>query len=120
MTSTPPTLRNYLTILTRLFRIPNTSIYVSLRAAQHHKAVGRDTTLSTPSSTGREDPAATTQRCSRSLLSLAIVSAFVSLVMNYIVIKLVFLVINLFCLMICVMKYIIVNLFRLSSIILCI
>jgi hypothetical protein len=51
----------------------------------------RDSTLSTPSSTRREDPAATTQRCSHSLLSFAVVLILVLLVMNYIVVKLVLL-----------------------------
>jgi hypothetical protein len=60
-TSTPPTVRNNFTILTRPFRIPNMSIYMSFRAAQDHKAVGRDTTLSMASSTRREDPVATTR-----------------------------------------------------------
>jgi hypothetical protein len=87
---------------------------MSFKAAQDHKAVGRDMTLSMPSSTRREDPTATTRHRSRSLLSLVVVSVLVSLVMNYIVIKLVLLVVNLFCLMICVMNYIVVNLFCLS------
>jgi hypothetical protein len=53
-------------MFTWLLRIPNTSIYMSFTAAQdHNKAVGRDTTLSMPSSTRREDPAATMRRCSR-------------------------------------------------------
>jgi hypothetical protein len=65
--------------------------------------VGRDMTLSTPSSTRQEDPAAMTWRRSRSLLSLAIVSVFISLVMNYIVVELVLLVVNYIVdLMICV------------------
>jgi membrane protein YdbS with pleckstrin-like domain len=54
-------------------------------------AVGRDTTLSIPSSTRREDQAATTRCHSRSLLSLAIVLVSISLVMNYIVVKFVLL-----------------------------
>jgi hypothetical protein len=65
MTSTPPTIRNYFAIITRQFRIPNTSIYMSFRAAQDHKVMGRDTTLSTPSSTRREDLVATTRCHSR-------------------------------------------------------
>jgi hypothetical protein len=76
--------------------------------------IGRDTTLSMPSSTRREDTVATTWRHSHSLLSLAVVSVLVSLVMNYIVIRLVLLVVNLFCFMICVMNYIVINLFYLS------
>jgi hypothetical protein len=76
---------------------------MSFRATQDHKASGRDMTLSTPSSTRREDSVATTRRHCRSLLSLAIVSVFVSLVMNYIVVKLVLLVVNyIMDLMICV------------------
>jgi hypothetical protein len=64
---------------------------------------GRDMTLPTPSSTRREDPAATTRHRSRSLLSLAVVLVFVSLVMNYIVVELVLLVMNYIVdLMICV------------------
>jgi hypothetical protein len=51
----------------------------------------RDMTLSTPSSTRREDLAATTRHCSQCLLSLAVVSISVSLVMNYIVVELVLL-----------------------------
>jgi hypothetical protein len=39
----------YFAILTRLFHIPNTFIYMSFRAAQDHKATGRDMTLSMPS-----------------------------------------------------------------------
>jgi hypothetical protein len=49
MTSTPPIVRNYFAILTHLFCIPNTSICVSFRVAQHHKVAGRDMTLLTPS-----------------------------------------------------------------------
>jgi hypothetical protein len=56
--------------------------------------VGRDTTLWTPSSTRREDPAATTQCRNCSLLSLDVVSVSVSFVMNYIVVELVLLVEN--------------------------
>jgi hypothetical protein len=53
-------------MFTWLLRIPNTSIYMSFTAAQdHNKAAGRDTTLSMPSSTRREDPAATMRRRSR-------------------------------------------------------
>jgi hypothetical protein len=90
------------------------SIYMSFRVAQDHKVTGRDTTLSKPSSTQREDPVAMTRRRSCSLLSLTVVLVLVSLVMNYIVVKLVLLVVNLFCLIICVMNYIVVNLFCLS------
>jgi hypothetical protein len=65
---------------------------MSFRAAQDHNiAVGRDTTLLTPSSTRREDPVVTTRRRSRSLLSLAIVLILISLVMNDIVVELVLL-----------------------------
>jgi hypothetical protein len=67
-TSMPPMVRNYFTILTRPFHNPNMSIYMSFRVAQDHKAVGRDMTLLTPSSTRREDPAATTRCHSHSLL----------------------------------------------------
>jgi hypothetical protein len=50
-------------MFTSLLRIPNTSIYMSFRVAQdHNKAAGRDTTLSMPSSTRWEDPAAITRR----------------------------------------------------------
>jgi hypothetical protein len=102
-TSTPPIVRNYFAILTHTIHIPNTSIYMFFRVAQDHKAAGRDTTLSTPSSTRREDPAATMWRRSHSLLSLAIVSVLVSRVMNYIVVELVLLVVNYIVdLMICV------------------
>jgi uncharacterized membrane protein len=52
---------------------------------------GKDTTLSTLSSTRQEDPVATTRHDSNSLLSLAIVSVSISLVMNYIVVELVLL-----------------------------
>jgi hypothetical protein len=80
------------------------STYISFRVAQdHNMAADRDTTLLTPTSTRLEDPAATTRRCSHSLLSLAIVLIFVSLVMNYIVVKLILLVVNYIVdLMICV------------------
>jgi hypothetical protein len=98
MTSTPPTVRNYFIILRCPFCIPNTSIYMSFRAAQDHKVASRDMTLSKPSSTQWEDPVATTRCHSCSLLSLAVVSVLVSLVMNYIVIELILLVVNLFCL----------------------
>jgi hypothetical protein len=64
---------------------------VSFRVAHDHKAAGRDTTLSMPSSTRREDPTAMTRHRSHSLLSLAVVSVLVSLVMNYIVIELILL-----------------------------
>jgi hypothetical protein len=70
---------------------------MSFRAAQdHNMIVGRDTTLWTPSSTRREDPVATTRRCSRSLLLLAIDLVLILVVMNYIVVELVlfFLVVN--------------------------
>jgi uncharacterized membrane protein len=87
---------------------------MSFRVAQDHKVADRDMTLLKPSSTQREDPSATMHRRSCSLLSLAVVLILVSLVMNYIVVKLVLLVVNLFCLMICVMNYIVVNLFCLS------
>jgi hypothetical protein len=50
-TSTPLTVRNYFAILTRPFHIPNTSIYMSFRVPRDHKAAGRVTTLSKPSST---------------------------------------------------------------------
>jgi hypothetical protein len=61
-TSIPSTVRNYFVILTHPFRIPNMSIYMSFRAAQdHNKAVGRDMTSSTTSST-REDPTAMMRR----------------------------------------------------------
>jgi hypothetical protein len=60
-------------------------------AQDHNKATDRHSTLSTPASTRREDPAATTWHHSHSFLSLAIVSVLVSLVMNYIVVKLVLL-----------------------------
>jgi hypothetical protein len=50
-------------------------------------ATGRDTTLSTPSSTRQEDPAATMWHCSHSLLLLAVVSVSILLVMNYIVVE---------------------------------
>jgi hypothetical protein len=70
------------------------SIYMSFRAAQDHKAVSSDMTLSMPSSTQWEDPAATTQCHSHSLLELAVVSVMVLLVMNYIVVELVLLVVN--------------------------
>jgi hypothetical protein len=63
---------------------------MSFRLAQdHNMAAGRDTTLSTPSSTRWEDPVATTWHRSRSLLLLAVVSVLISLVMNYIVVELV-------------------------------
>jgi amino acid transporter len=76
---------------------------MSFSAAQDHKAAGRDTTLSTPSSIRREDPTATTLRRSRYLLSFAVVLVFVSLIMNYIVVELVLLIINYIVnLMICV------------------
>jgi ABC-type phosphate transport system permease subunit len=76
---------------------------MSFWAAQDHKAAGGDTTLSTHSCTQREDPAAMTRFHSHSLLSLAIVLIFVSLVMNYIVAELVLLVVNYIVdLMICV------------------
>jgi hypothetical protein len=88
------TVRNYFIILTHPFRIPNTFIYIFFRAAQDDKAAGRDTTLLTPSSTRQDNPAATMWCRSRSLFSLDIVSVLVSRVMNYIVVKLVFLVIN--------------------------
>jgi hypothetical protein len=76
---------------------------MSFKAAQdHNKAVGRDTTLSTPSSTRREDSAATTRRhsscfgfayCSFSfgfscheLYCIKVVElVFVLLVLNYVV-----------------------------------
>jgi hypothetical protein len=65
---------------------------MSFRAAQdHNKAVGHDMTSSMASSTRREDPVATRLRRSHSLLALAVVLAFVSLVMNYIVVELIFL-----------------------------
>jgi hypothetical protein len=69
---------------------------MSFRAAQDHKAAGRDTTLSKPSSTQSEDLIATTRRHSCSFLPLAIVSVLVLLVMNYIVVELILLVVNLF------------------------
>jgi hypothetical protein len=47
--------------------------------------------MSMPSSTRWEDPAAMTRRRSHSLLSLAVISVLVSLVMNYIVVELVLL-----------------------------
>jgi hypothetical protein len=79
------------------------SIYMSFRVAQDHKATGRDMTLLTPSWTRREDSAAMTRHCSHSLLSLSIVSVFVLLVMNYIFVKLVWLIVNYIVdLMICV------------------
>jgi hypothetical protein len=98
-TSMPPIVRHcfvclldYFTFLTCPFCIPNTSIYISFRAAQDHdKAAGRDTTSSMTSSTLCEDPVATTWCHSRSLLSLAIVLVFISLVVNYIVVELVLL-----------------------------
>jgi hypothetical protein len=55
---------------------------------------GRDTTLSTPSSTRREDPVETTRCRSRSLLPLAVVSVLVLLIMNYIVVELVLLMVK--------------------------
>jgi hypothetical protein len=59
------------------------STYISFRVAQdHNMAADRDTTLLTPTSTRLEDPAATTRRCSHSLLSLAVVSVLISLIMN--------------------------------------
>jgi hypothetical protein len=65
---------------------------MSFRVARdHNKEADRDTTLSMTSSTRWEDLAATTRCHSRSLLSLAIVLVFVSLVMNYIVVELVLL-----------------------------
>jgi hypothetical protein len=65
---------------------------MSFRVAQdHNKAASRDTTLSMPSLTRQEDSTATTRRRSCSLLSLAVVSVFVSFVMNYIVVELVLL-----------------------------
>jgi hypothetical protein len=64
---------------------------MSFRAAQDHKAAGRDTTLSTPSSTRREDPA-TTNLAVVVLCSLAVV--LVSCVTNYIVVELVLLIVN--------------------------
>jgi hypothetical protein len=67
---------------------------MSFRVAQDHKAAGRDTTFSTPSSTRWVDPAVTTRRHSCSLLSLVVVSIFISLVMKYIVVELVLLVVN--------------------------
>jgi hypothetical protein len=51
--------------------------------------MSRDTTLSTPSLTIRDDSTAMTRHHSCSLLLLAIVSVFISLVMNYIVVELV-------------------------------
>jgi hypothetical protein len=66
---------------------------MSFRATQDHKVAGRDTTLSMPSSTRREDPVATT-RAVVILCSLAIVLVLVSCVMNYIVVELVLLVVN--------------------------
>jgi hypothetical protein len=62
MTSMSLTVRNYFTIVTHPFRIPNMSTYMSFRAAQDHRAAGRDTTLSMASSTRQEDPATTTRR----------------------------------------------------------
>jgi hypothetical protein len=54
-------LLDYFAFLRRPFRIPNTHIYISFRAAQdYNKAAGWDTTLSTTSSTRREDSVATT------------------------------------------------------------
>jgi hypothetical protein len=68
------------------------SIYMSFRVTQdHNKVVGMFTTLLMPSSTRREDSAIMTQRHSCSLLSLPVVSVLVSIVMNYIVVELVFL-----------------------------
>jgi hypothetical protein len=64
---------------------------MSFRAAQDHKAAGRDTTLSTPSSTRREDTA-TTNLAVVVLCSLAVV--LVSCVTNYIVVELVLLIVN--------------------------
>jgi hypothetical protein len=65
---------------------------MSFRAVHdHNKAASRDSTLLTPSSTRWEDSAATTWRHNRSLLSLAVVSILVSLVMNYIVVELILL-----------------------------
>jgi type IV secretory pathway VirB3-like protein len=68
---------------------------MSFRAAQDHKAAGRDTTLSTPSSTRREDTA-TTNLAVVVLCSLAVVLVFVlvSCVTNYIVVELVLLIVN--------------------------
>jgi hypothetical protein len=67
---------------------------MSFMVPQDHKAADRDTTLSTPSSTRWEDPAATTRRRSHCLLSLAVVSVLVLLVVNYIVVELVLLVLE--------------------------
>jgi hypothetical protein len=67
---------------------------MSFRAPQDDKEVGRDMTLSTPSSTRWEDPVAMMQHCSRYLLSLVVVSVLVLLVMNYIVVELLLLVVN--------------------------
>jgi hypothetical protein len=65
---------------------------MSFRAVQdHNMAAGKDTTLSTPSSTRWENLAATMWCCSHSLLSLAVVLVLISLVMNYIVVELVLL-----------------------------
>jgi hypothetical protein len=69
-------------------------MYMSFTVAQdHNKAAGRDTTLLMASSTRWEDPATTTWHRNRSLLSLAVVLVFISLVMNYIVVELVLLLI---------------------------
>jgi hypothetical protein len=52
--------KNWFRMFTWL-HIPNTFVYMSSRVAQdHNKGAGRNTTLSTPSSTWREDPVATT------------------------------------------------------------
>jgi hypothetical protein len=87
-TSMPPTVRHYFiylldyfALLTRLFRISNTSIYMSFRVAQdYNKAVGQDTTSSMTSSAWWEDSAAMMRHHSHSSLSLAVVLVLVSLV----------------------------------------
>jgi hypothetical protein len=84
----------YTTHNKKLLYNPNTSIYMSFRTPQDHKAAGRDTTLLTPSSTRQEDPVETTRRRSRSLLPLAVVSVLVLLVMNYIVVELILLMVK--------------------------
>jgi hypothetical protein len=92
MTSTPHTIRNYFTILTRSFCIPSTSLYMSFRVAQdYNKVASRDKTSSTVSSTRPDDPTAMMRHHNRSLLLLAVVSVLVSRVINYIVVDLVFL-----------------------------
>jgi hypothetical protein len=87
-----PTVRNYSTIVTCQFRIPNTSIYLSFRAAQDHKAAIRlcRHPLQPDGMIWWQQRGAVVVFA----FSLAIVFVLVSLVMNYIVVELLLFVVN--------------------------